>query len=122
MLHSYQKPLKGDGGVVFGSFAPLHQGPWYQVIRDCSIDDVIDKYKAYEKKKEEEAAKPKLGDVVEVHNDINFKEKGVYLSGDSNGFVYLTSNGTVVSVGGCYANFKKTGEHIDIHGMLDKIG
>ena len=27
MLHSYQKPLKGDRvGVVFGSFAPLHQG------------------------------------------------------------------------------------------------
>lgn len=26
MLHSYQKPLKGDIGVVFGSFAPLHQG------------------------------------------------------------------------------------------------
>lgn len=27
MLHSYQKPLKGKNvGVVFGSFAPLHQG------------------------------------------------------------------------------------------------
>ena len=27
MLHSYQKPLKGEKvGVVFGSFAPLHQG------------------------------------------------------------------------------------------------
>ena len=27
MLHSYQKPLKGKSiGVVFGSFAPLHQG------------------------------------------------------------------------------------------------
>lgn len=26
MLHSYQKPLKGDVGIVFGSFAPLHQG------------------------------------------------------------------------------------------------
>ena len=26
MLHTYQKPLKGKVGVVFGSFAPLHQG------------------------------------------------------------------------------------------------
>lgn len=27
MLHSYQKPLKGNSvGIVFGSFAPLHQG------------------------------------------------------------------------------------------------
>lgn len=27
MIHSYQKPLKGNSvGIVFGSFAPLHQG------------------------------------------------------------------------------------------------
>lgn len=27
MLHGYQKPLSGEKvGVVFGSFAPLHQG------------------------------------------------------------------------------------------------
>lgn len=27
MIHSYQKPLSGKSvGVVFGSFAPLHQG------------------------------------------------------------------------------------------------
>ena len=27
MLHTYQKPLVGNSvGVVFGSFAPLHQG------------------------------------------------------------------------------------------------
>lgn len=26
MLHSYQKPLIGNIGIVFGSFAPLHQG------------------------------------------------------------------------------------------------
>ena len=26
MLHVYQKPLEGDFGIVFGSFAPLHRG------------------------------------------------------------------------------------------------
>lgn len=26
MLHTYQKPLTGEVGIVFGSFAPLHQG------------------------------------------------------------------------------------------------
>ena len=33
MLHSYQKPLKGDVGVVFGSFAPLHQGHLDLIMR-----------------------------------------------------------------------------------------
>lgn len=33
MLHSYQKPLKGDIGIVFGSFAPLHQGHLDLIMR-----------------------------------------------------------------------------------------
>lgn len=33
MLHSYQKPLNGDVGVVFGSFAPLHQGHLDLIMR-----------------------------------------------------------------------------------------
>lgn len=33
MLHSYQKPLNGDIGVVFGSFAPLHQGHLDLIMR-----------------------------------------------------------------------------------------
>lgn len=33
MLHSYQKPLSGDIGVVFGSFAPLHQGHLDLIMR-----------------------------------------------------------------------------------------
>lgn len=33
MLHSYQKPLKGNIGVVFGSFAPLHQGHLDLIMR-----------------------------------------------------------------------------------------
>ena len=33
MLHSYQKPLRGDVGVVFGSFAPLHQGHLDLIMR-----------------------------------------------------------------------------------------
>lgn len=33
MLHSYQKPLTGDVGVVFGSFAPLHQGHLDLIMR-----------------------------------------------------------------------------------------
>ena len=33
MLHAYQKPLKGDVGIVFGSFAPLHQGHLDLIMR-----------------------------------------------------------------------------------------
>lgn len=33
MLHSYQKPLEGDIGIVFGSFAPLHQGHLDLIMR-----------------------------------------------------------------------------------------
>ena len=33
MLHAYQKPLNGDVGIVFGSFAPLHQGHLDLIMR-----------------------------------------------------------------------------------------
>ena len=33
MLHVYRKPLKGDYGIVFGSFAPLHRGHLDMIMR-----------------------------------------------------------------------------------------
>lgn len=40
MLHSYQKPLKGSSiGVVFGSFAPLHQGHLDLIMRAKKEND-----------------------------------------------------------------------------------
>lgn len=40
MLHAYQKPLKGGSiGVVFGSFAPLHQGHLDLIMRAKKEND-----------------------------------------------------------------------------------
>lgn len=40
MIHSYQTPLKGDRiGVVFGSFAPLHQGHLDLIMRAKKEND-----------------------------------------------------------------------------------
>ena len=40
MLHGYQKPLKGENvGVVFGSFAPLHQGHLDCIMRAKKEND-----------------------------------------------------------------------------------
>ena len=114
-----------DGGISNDKIYEIFDKSCMNVIRDYSIDDVINKYKAYEKKKEEEAAKPKLGDVVELHicNSNVIDRKAIFLNdtGDMYCVLYSSWSGPQLINKRVYT-LKKTGEHIDIQGMLDKIG
>lgn len=104
----------------------------YKIFGCCHTDifslytasDALGVYKDWLKKKEEEAAKPKLGDVVEVRylfNDVI--ERGILLATGDTGFNYLSTGGILTKASYCSGvELKKTGEHVDIQGMLDKIG
>lgn len=93
------------------------------VFDNYTYQEALAKVKEYEKKKEEEAAKPKLGDVVEVIDKYGgFTEKGIFLAMLDNSFTYIATNRMVVEAKRDYFEINKTGEHVDIRGMLDKIG
>lgn len=116
--------VESDGGEDAHKIMDIFGMPWYQVIRDCSIEDIVDKWNAYKKKKEEEAAKPKLGDVVELHIDNSnlVDRKAIFLNetGDMYCVLYSSWSGPQLINKRVYS-LKKTGEHVDIQGMLDKL-
>lgn len=112
-----------EGGLAPSVVKDIFGCYFGDVVVKYTVSDALSTYNDWLKNKEEEAAKPKLGDVVIVRNpQCCFEEKGIYLTGGLEGFIYLTSNGTVVDAGGDYFTIEKTGEHVDIQGMLDKIG
>lgn len=103
---------------IFGSSS------YTDIFINYTIQEILEKVKEYEKKKEEEAAKPKLGDVVEVHYPFNdVIERGILLATGDTGFNYLSTDGRLTKASYFSGvELKKTGEHVDIQGMLDKIG
>lgn len=116
--------MKGDGiytcdelEKIFGYRDPA------DIADNYSYQEALTKVQAYEKKKEEEAAKPKLGDVVEFYSNGTLDRRGVYLYDDGNEVLVLV-NGfpTPQRLTTSLWTLKKTGEHVDIQGMLDKIG
>lgn len=94
-----------------------------EIFKNHTYQEALAKVKAYEKNKEEEAAKPKLGDVVEViHRNRIGQEthvKGIYLQETDethnvvvdSGNVYIFEKESVVSI-------NKTGDFLDIPGTL----
>lgn len=106
-----------DLEIIFGTYS------WQDIIRDNNPKELISKIEVYEKKKEEEAAKPKLGDVVELtHRNRIGQEtyvRGIYLQETDEthnvivdgGNVYIFEKESVVSI-------NKTGDFLDIPGTL----
>lgn len=95
------------------------------VFNDYTFQEALAKLKAYEKKKEEEAAKPKLGNVVHIFGlNGTFITDGVLVGITFDKYYILRkSRGMVPEAWDIESyEFEKTGEYVDIQGMLDKIG
>lgn len=96
---------------------------WYKVFTDYTAHDALSLYQDYLKKKEKEAAKPVLGDVVEIiasnHISYNTVVKGIYIKETGAAHNIITNNGDVYVFGKDHVeSIKKTGEHVDILGAL----
>lgn len=86
------------------------------VIRQCTINEVIEKLKAYEEKQKEDED-VKRGDVV--RNKINGLTYIVTLASEG-GYVLLDSDGNFAT--SCITNsFEKTGKHVDIDKILEAM-
>lgn len=93
------------------------------VINRLSPEEVLARIAEFDKKKEEEAAKPVLGDVVEFDNGPFGYSKGIYVKETETTHNILTREGFLMLLQKSEnPEITKTGEHIDIQGMLDKIG
>lgn len=92
---------------------------WYEVFEKYTAHDALSIYKDWLKEKEEEAArKLVLGDVVEFANPF-YTGRGVYLMETDTTYNIVTDNGSVVLLQKEYEpEIKKTGEHVDILGVL----
>ena len=99
-----------------------------------TVCDIADKYEARDvisilneyEKEQEEKKKPKLGDVVEIEYcdpriDNRFIAKGVYIKETDTTHNILIKNGEVYVIEKDHIeSIRKTGEHVDILGVLEK--
>lgn len=90
------------------------------ILERLSPGAALEKFKAYEQKKREEAEKPVVGDVV-IHSNANDKGpmtfivinindaeiKGLRSTGETCSFIYPNSY------------IKKTGKHVDLEGLFE---
>lgn len=103
---------------IFGCKAPA------LTLKHHTGSDAFKLYNEYmEEQKEEETTDPVLGDLVEfIHVQSEDVRRGIFISNDGLLYTtYLDPNGKLATI--CRERFmiKKTGEHIDIQGMLDRL-
>ena len=74
---------------------------------------------------EDELAEPVIGDVVEYTVPMaNVTDRAVFISSGSRGCILMQRCGTILSldIEKDHYTLKKTGEYVDILGMLEKVG
>lgn len=107
-----------NGGLGYKDIQDIYGLHWLEVFTDYTAHDAMSAYKDWLKEKEEEAKKPKIGDVVEFTTPFS-NGRGVFLRETDTTYTIFEADGSVVLVQKEYhSEFKKTGEHIDVLGVL----
>ena len=115
---------ESDGGYGVSTLLSIFGNEWVSdIFNNTSIHEVIKKIEAWEKKQEEQA-KPKLGDVVKIYGGSGeFYHTGIFIEEEEKDYVIL-SKALHHTQSFSKINFRleKTGKHFDIQNMLDEIG
>ena len=112
-------PIDGGWGydelhVIFDSYNTS------EIFKNHTYQEALVKVKEYEKKKEEAAKKPKIGDMVSVMSPLSGSSyTGIFLGQDKH-VIYVMEKDRVAPSAFKDDSFviEKTGEHVDILGAL----
>jgi len=121
-LHEAMKWYRSQGNTVI---AKIFDGHCYAVAYTLDVykpQDFVNRIENYKK----EQAKPKLGDVVEIELTYNERIRAIYIEKLGSCEIVVLTNGcgkykTRTLVMESIKSITKTGEHIDIQGMLDSL-
>lgn len=90
------------------------------ILERLSPGAALEKFKAYEQKKREEAEKPVVGDVVDVCRKQNGKlATGLYTGEDDIAYSILVDGTTLDHFYKDRIYLKKTGKHVDLEGLFE---
>lgn len=107
-----------NGGLGYKDIQDIYGLHWLEVFTDYTAHDAMSAYKDWLKEKEEEAKKPKIGDVVEFATPFA-TGRGIYLRETNTTHNIVMDDGNVVLLQKEYGpEIVKTGEHVDILGVL----